>query len=144
MAKKATTEKKRSTRSRGNEAELYVQKYHEERGYTVHRAYASAFKIGNMTQSRSHDVFGVFDLLCKKSGEPMKCIQVSTGCRKAEKEKKILALGLWNGDPYEYEEIEIWLYKGKGEWQIFTLRDGSFKERAEIRRGKVYELKEAA
>lgn len=52
-----------STRSRGSAAELEVQKWYEGRGWRVHRAYASVVQTKGRAFSRSHDVFGLFDLV---------------------------------------------------------------------------------
>ena len=126
-----------SNRSRGNDAEKYVQKHYQDQGYIVHRAYASITNFGSGPRSITHDLFGVFDMACKKKGEPPIYVQVSTGCRKAEKEKKILALGAFDG---AYEKVEIWLYFGQGVWKIYELIEGSFQERRQIRGGKTYIL----
>jgi len=86
-----------STRSRGSAAELEVQKWYEGRGWRVHRAYASVVQTKGRAFSRSHDVFGLFDLVAKKPGEPTLWVQVTIGPRLAEKLKTLRAAGdLWN------------------------------------------------
>lgn len=124
---------------KGNEAELYVQKHYEAKGYTVHRARASRQKIGLKTITVSHDIWGCFDLLCKKADEII-YIQVACGSKKADKEKKILAVDIWGPQ----DRIEIWLKMDGGVWKIYRFNGQGFAETAQIRGGKYYELRDAA
>lgn len=122
---------------KGNEAELYVQKHFEEKGYVVHRARASRQKMGLRTITVSHDIFGCFDLLCKKPDELI-YVQVACGSKKSDKKKKILAVGCWS----KWDKIEIWLSMGKGTWKIYRYNGNEFTEAAGILHGgKYYELK---
>lgn len=126
--------KKRIT---GMKNERFVQKFLEKQGYLVHRAYASIVKLSGKTFTRSNDIFGLFDILAKKEDEPIRLIQVSTGYRKSEKEKRILEKNIWDNCI-----VEIWLYLSKGVWKIYRLKKNEFKEHGKIERGKYYETKE--
>jgi len=139
-------------REKGNKNELYVQKFFESKGFTCHRARPSIFpftekkkgagkndsfkrKIG----TRSNDIFKVFDIIAKKENSPTYWIQVSTGSRKAEKQKKIKAIGnIYNS----MDKVQLWLSFGEGVWKIYELIDGEMKMIAKIERKKYLEVKD--
>ena len=127
----------KSKRSKGNENELYVQKYYEANGYTCHRARQSFIKTKTGVFTRSNDIFTVFDIIAKKKNSKTLWIQVSTGSRKAEKEKKILSIGdIFN----EQDEIQLWLNFKGGIWQIFRLTDRKFEMISKIERGQFLDV----
>lgn len=127
------------TRQKGSAYELEVQKILEADGWTIHRARASNFKVGNKVLCRSNDIFNIVDIIAKKEGESTCWIQVSTGTRRAEKEKKLLSIpNIWN----EYDNVSLWLRFPRKEWKIYELHNGKLEETGRIIRGKHYEVKE--
>ena len=128
-------------RQQGSGYELEVQKYLEGQGYKIHRAYASLFKIGNKTLCRSNDIFSVVDIIAKKKDHFTKWIQVSTGTRRAEKEKKLKGIGdIWTAS----DSVELWLRFDNKVWKIYryqqTEQGKEFVEVAKIERGKYFEI----
>jgi len=125
-------------RQQGNKYELEVEKYlTEKEGYVCHRARQSLIRTKKGFFTRSNDIFECFDIIAKKKNAPFRLIQVSTGCRKAEKEKKILQYDIWDKC-----DVEIWLRWKGGIWKIYKLKNNEFVESKRIERGKVFEIRD--
>jgi len=129
---------KNCKRKKGNQAELWVQKFLEKQGWIIHRARQSYYQVGNKIFTRSNDIFNCFDLIAKKSDEPTRWIQVAVGYKKSHKLKKfkqIVPKIVGCGDVFE-----LWLKTKSSEWKIyeFDLKKNDFVEIGKIERGKFY------
>ena len=126
-------------RATGMKNELYVQKYLEGDGYVVHRARASLIKTKTSVFCRSNDILECIDILGKRKDRKILWIQVSTGSRKSEKEKKILSQDVWNP---KTDEVEIWLCFKGNLWKIYKLdfKENKFVEYKKIERGKTFTI----
>jgi hypothetical protein len=70
--------------------------------------------------------------------KPTLWVQVSTGSRRSEKERKIREIGdIWNSQ----DIVQLWLRFEGGIWKIYQLKDNNFVEVAKIERGKYYIMK---
>jgi len=68
-----------------------------DNGYTIHRAVQTNFQVKKKFFSRSNDVFGVFDLICKRKDSNTVWIQVTSQANLNHKKRKIENLGnIWN------------------------------------------------
>lgn len=93
----------RSTRAKGNEVELRIQRWLEDAGWLVHRARQSNSRkptgkercggcggpMKTQWVSLSNDVFGTFDLLARRRGMKEWAIQVTTGGGASQKRKDV-------------------------------------------------------
>jgi|GEM_PF-2377884 len=127
----------KSKRQKGSAYELEVEKFLISQGYLCHRARQSYFRAGNKVFTRSNDIFQ-FDIVAKMKDKPTLWVQVSTGSRRSEKERKIREIGdIWNSQ----DIVQLWLRFEGGIWKIYQLKDNNFVEVAKIERGKYYIMK---
>ena len=85
-----------SSRSKGHSNERIAKKALEEMGYAVYKASPLMFRKEGRVFMKSWDVFGMFDLIAAKKGNPVLMVQVcSTEPAASERRKKI---DLWIGD----------------------------------------------
>jgi hypothetical protein len=125
------------TRTKGNKYELEVQKILEQYGYVCHRAYPSSYRVGSKIFARSNDILGCFDIIAKKKDSPTLWIQVSTGPRKSEKQKKIGLLGnIFN----PYDKVLLWLRFNGSIFKIYELIGKKFHQVGKVERGKLFSV----
>jgi len=127
-----------NNRQRGNAYEREVEKILQEQGYTTHRAYAATITTAGRPFSRSNDIFTVADIIAKSKDKATKWIQVTTGPRRAEKQRKLQQCGdIWN----DRDSLELWLRYEGGLFKIYQYQAGEFIETGEYKRGKFYDIR---
>mgnify|MGYP001597204339 CR=1 FL=1 len=97
-----------NTRAKGNRIERKAVEHLEQQGYLVYRVRGSSNRF-----NISNDIFGLFDLLCCKSGET-KLIQV-----KSSKKPNLSPFAEFK-DKYSQFNVEVWVWKARKGFEIFS------------------------
>ena len=113
------------TKKKGDKYENKVKKELETLGWTVHRVYPSFMRTPKGFFTKSNDIFGCIDLVCKKKDRPTRWIQCTASMKnKSVKEKEILQYDFWGTS----DQVEIWCLDKKKGQRVFRLCDGQFEE----------------
>ena len=110
-----------SKRAKGNQLQDWIQKWLEERGWTVHnqKTVSRAIPIKGKTVfvSQRQDIFGCIDLICKKQGRKTLFIQATMHGGKGKKREDLKAVP-WNNT---VDDVQIWMDRGGKSIDIFCL-----------------------
>lgn len=110
-----------SAYKKGNQYENEVKKILEKDGYKVEGQHRRVMFIGSKRIMVGRDIFGC-DLIAKKSGWPVKWVQVSTVNQKSAKFKQIAKDFIHSSYG---EEVEFWgRIVGKSKFRVFKYPSG--------------------
>ena len=135
-----------TSRSKGNAAERRAELELRAEGFLVHRALASGFwftpkprfpgdKPKARYLTRSHDVFGVADLVALPLGAgAVRLIQVHAGSNTAARRAKIESAHSWVDRPCV--QLEVWTWRGGRVTKRAKLRQTWKKQRLDFVAGR--------
>lgn len=116
-------------RRKGNYIQNLIERKLIKQGYIVHNQKSIAFQIKpGIWISKRNDIWGIFDLIAIKQGENTKWIQSTADTNIIKRLEKFIKIPL----NLEYNDVELWQYKGRGKFRILRLKKNR-KELEEVR-----------